>query len=83
VVEALSRMKQPDASRALEDALDDATPAVRLAAVAELTFLGSRASQRKLMNLARTDPDAEVRHAALRAVARADSGPHSLADGPR
>jgi HEAT repeat protein len=69
-VEALSRMKQPEASRALESALDDATPSVRLAAVSELKRLGSRSAQNKLMSMARTDPDAEVRRAAMLAIAR-------------
>lgn len=69
-VEALSRMKQPAASRALAAALDDAAPNVRLAAVGELKFLGTRSAQRKLMALARTDPDEDVRRAALVAVAR-------------
>jgi HEAT repeat protein len=71
-VEALGRMKRPDASRALEQALDDRASAVRLTAVAELKHLGTQTSQRKLMALARTDPDGEVRHAAMRAVAHAD-----------
>ena len=73
IVEALSRMKQPDASRAVEAALDDAAAPVRLTAVAELKRLGTRTSQRKLMTLARTDPDAEVRHAAMMAIARAET----------
>lgn len=70
-VEALGRMKRPDASRAVESALDDGASAVRLTAIAELKHLGTRGSQRKLMALARTDPDGAVRHAALRAVAHA------------
>lgn len=78
-VEALGRMKRPDASRALESALDDRASLVRLTAVAELKHLGTHSSQRKLMALARTDPDAEVRHAAMRAVAHADGpGVHSM-----
>jgi len=82
-VEALGRMKQPDASRALESALDDGVSLVRLTAVAELKHLGTRTSQRKLMALARTDPDNEVRHAAMRAVARVDEpGVHSIVGGP-
>jgi HEAT repeat protein len=71
-VEALGRMKRPDASRALESALDDRESLVRLTAVAELKHLGTQSSQRKLMALARTDPDGEVRHAAMRAVAYAE-----------
>lgn len=77
-VEALGRMKRPDASRTLELALDDGASLVRLTAIAELKHLGTRTSQRKLMTLARTDPDDEVRHAALRAVAQA-AGPGSHA----
>ena len=78
-VEALGRMKRPDASRALESALDDRASVVRLTAVAELKHLGAQTSQRKLMALARTDPDGDVRLAAMRAVARADGpGVHSM-----
>jgi HEAT repeat protein len=76
-VEALSRMKQPDASRALESALDDGTSVVRLAAVSELKHLGSRTAQKKLLAMARTDADAEVRRAAMLAVARLE-GPTAL-----
>ena len=76
-VEALSRMKQPDASRALESALDDGTSSVRLAAVSELKHLGSRSAQKKLLAMARTDSDAEVRRAAMLAVARLE-GPTAL-----
>ncbi len=81
-VEALGRMKRPDASRVLESALDDGASVVRLTAVAELKHLGAQTSQRKLMALARTDPDGEVRLAAMRAVARAD-GPGTHSVGPR
>jgi HEAT repeat protein len=76
-VEALSRMKQPDASRAVETALNDSAAPVRLAAVAELKHLGSRTSQNKLMALARTDPDVEVRRAAMLAIARLEN-PNAL-----
>jgi HEAT repeat protein len=82
-VEALSRMKHTDATRAVESALDDASVPVRLTAVAELKRLGTRTSQRKLMVLARTDPDAEVRHAAMMAIARADGGFESASLEPR
>ena len=81
-VEALGRMKLPDASRALESALNDGASLVRLTAVAELKHLGTQTSQRKLMALARTDPDGEVRHAAMRAVAHAD-GPGVSSMGSR
>jgi HEAT repeat protein len=72
-VEALSCMKLPEASRALEAALEDSAPSVRLAAVLELKQLGSRSAQPKLMALARTDADTEVRRSAMRAIARLES----------
>jgi HEAT repeat protein len=61
-------MRHPEASRSVESALEDAVPAVRATAVAELRRLGSRNAARKLLTLARTDPDIEVRHAAMMAV---------------
>ena len=70
-VEALSRMRRPEASHAIEEALDDVEASVRLTAVTELKHLGTRSSQRKLMILARSDPDSAVRRAAMHAVARA------------
>ena len=73
IVAALGRMRQPAASQILESALSDGSPAVRLTAVMELRQLGGRASQRKLLALARTDPDHGVRRAAMLAVARADN----------
>jgi HEAT repeat protein len=77
-VEALGRMQQSGASRALESALDDAHPGVRLAAIRALKNLGTREPQRKLITLARTDPDAEVRRAAMFAASRSgDPGPDS------
>jgi HEAT repeat protein len=66
-VDALSRMRHTDATRWIETALDDGSPAVRSAAAAELRRLGSRNATRKLVMLARTDPDLEVRHAAMMA----------------
>ena len=72
-VEALGRMKQQDASRAVESALDDPVASVRFTAVEELKHLGSRTSQRKLMALARLDPDTGVRQAAVMAIARTES----------
>jgi HEAT repeat protein len=67
-IEALSRMKHPRASQSLETALDDSVAAVRATAVAELRRLGSRNAAKKLLALARTDPDLEVRQAAVMAV---------------
>ena len=71
-VDALGRMQQADASRALEAALDDGHPAVRLAAIRALKSLGTREPQKKLMTLARTDPDTEVRRAAMFAASRSN-----------
>ncbi len=79
-IEALSRMKHPKASRSVESALDDAVPAVRATAVAELRRLGSRHAARKLLTLARTDPDLAVRQAAVMAVTQ--HGGHVDADRP-
>jgi HEAT repeat protein len=67
-IEALSRMKHPEASLAIESALDDVVPAVRATAAAELRRLGSRRASRKLLLLAQTDPDTDVRHAAVAAI---------------
>ena len=71
-VDALGRMQQADASRALEAALDDGHPGVRLAAIRALKSLGTREPQKKLMTLARTDPDADVRRAAMFAASRSN-----------
>jgi HEAT repeat protein len=82
-VEALSRMKNPDASRWVERALDDADPIVRAVAVAELRRLGSRHAARKLLAIARTDSDPDVRRAAVMAVTqqRGDEPPASPLEG--
>jgi HEAT repeat protein len=73
-VEALGRMQLAEASRALESALDDGHASVRLAAIRALKNLGTRDPQRKLMTLARTDPEAEVRRAAMFAASRSSDG---------
>lgn len=70
VVDALGRMKQPRASELLMQALDDREDSVRLAAVTALTHLGSRSAEKRLVMLARTDPDEAVRRAAQRALQR-------------
>jgi HEAT repeat protein len=72
-IEALGRMRRAEASQALEAALDDPLPSVRTAAITELRRLGSTRAGRRLLALARTDPDAEVRQAAVLAVARLDT----------
>jgi HEAT repeat protein len=71
-VDALGRMQQAAASRAIESALNDSHITVRLAAIRALKNLGTREPQRKLMTLARTDPDVEVRRAAMFAASRSN-----------
>ncbi|HEY9669660.1 MAG TPA: HEAT repeat domain-containing protein [Coleofasciculaceae cyanobacterium] len=68
VVEVLTRMKHPRASEFLLTALDDEDSSVRLAAINALQSLGNRDAERKLAQLARTDPDATVRRAAYRGM---------------
>jgi len=70
VVEALGRMKHPEASEALSIALDDDRPEVRLAALIALRRLGSSISERKLWNMAHSDPDPGVREAAQQSLQR-------------
>jgi len=70
VVEALGRMKHPEASEALSAALDDERPEVRLAALIALRRLGSHVSERKLWTIARSDPDPGVREAAQQGLRR-------------
>jgi HEAT repeat protein len=67
-IEALSRMRHTEATRWIESALDDQVPAVRVTAAVELRRLGSRHAARRLVQLARTDPDPAVRQAALMAA---------------
>jgi HEAT repeat protein len=75
-VQALGGMRRPEATRALESALDDSAVDVRLAALAELRRLGARGLERRLVQIARTDPDHAVRRAALATVERgAGRGP--------
>jgi HEAT repeat protein len=74
-------MQQPEASRVVESALEDDVPAVRTTAVAELRRLGSRSAAKKLLALARTDPDVGVRHAAVLAVTQqSGEGPAVVPD---
>jgi HEAT repeat protein len=65
VVQALGRMRAPEASRSLERALADPSAQVRAAALGELRYLGTRGIDRTVVTLARSDPDAGVRRAAL------------------
>ena len=73
-VEALSRMRHTDASRFIENALNDPASTVRATAVAELRRLGSRHAVRKLAMLANSDPDPSVRHAAMAATSKDRQG---------
>ncbi|HUK92194.1 MAG TPA: HEAT repeat domain-containing protein [Blastocatellia bacterium] len=68
IVEVLSRMKQTEASELLTTALNDEDASIRLAATNALARLGSRMAERKLVALARSDPDPNVRRAAHRAL---------------
>ncbi len=68
VVDALTRLKHPQASAFLETALEDSDSIVRLAAVTALGYLGNRSAERKLVILARTDPDTAVRRAAQKVL---------------
>ena len=69
-VEALGRMRHVQSSRLVSDALDDAVPLVRHAAVLALAHLGSRVADPKLAQMADTDPDPHVRQAARSACHR-------------
>jgi len=70
VVDALGRMRHPEASEALRTALDDERPEVRLAALMALKRLGSLHSERKVWNMVHTDPDPGIRIAAEQALQR-------------
>jgi HEAT repeat protein len=68
LIEALSRMKRPEATDMIIQALEDPGPAVRLAAIQALTRIGSRRSEARILSLSRTDPDMPVRRAAQQAL---------------
>jgi HEAT repeat protein len=80
VVQSLGGMRRGDASRWLESALGDGAADVRAAALTELRHLGTRGGERRIVTLARTDPNPTVRRAAL-AVLEAASG--GRGDSPR
>jgi HEAT repeat protein len=67
-------MRHIQASGRLQAALDDESADVRLAALTELRHLGTRGVDRRVVTLARTDPDALVRRAALAVLKRTDHG---------
>jgi HEAT repeat protein len=70
VIDALRRMKNPLASKALLDALDDEDANVRVGAVNALAYSGNRNAESKLRALMRADPDTAVRRAAQKALSR-------------
>jgi HEAT repeat protein len=74
VVEVFARMKQTAATARLLAALDDHEAAVRLTAIGALNHLSNRQAEHRLLALARTDPDMEVRRAAEKALRRQKFG---------
>ncbi len=77
-VEALTRMKHPDASLRVRAALDAPDPTVREAAVTALERVGTSGLTRKLAAMAAGDADQAVRRAAEAALARQ---PYKEGDG--
>jgi HEAT repeat protein len=69
-IEALTRMKDPDAAARLRGALDDADAGVREAAVIALKRIGARGLVGKLSVMSESDPDSAVRRAAAAATSR-------------
>lgn len=74
-VGVLGRMKHPDASAAIQRALDDEDGTVREAAITALERLGTRGIARKLDAMAQSDPSRAVRRAASAALGRVDDRP--------
>ena len=68
VIDALTRMKHPNASRYLIQSLDNPEPKVRLAAVRALGKLGNRESREQILSMARNDSDLSVKRAAKKAL---------------
>ncbi|MFP5212977.1 MAG: HEAT repeat domain-containing protein, partial [Acidobacteriota bacterium] len=64
VVDVLARMKHQRATERLVEALHDSVASVRLAAIHSLKQLGSRQAEVLLTEIAHSDPDVAVRHAA-------------------
>lgn len=69
-IEALTRMKRPEASACVRASLDHEDASVREAAVIALDRIGARGVFRKLSAMAATDTDAAVRRAAAAALFR-------------
>ncbi len=69
-VEALARVRHPDATAAIESALEHEDADIREAAVLALGRLGAAGAAAKLPGLAGHDPSKAVRRAAGAALAR-------------
>ena len=68
-IDALIRIKHPEASARVRAALDDPDAVVRESAVTALHRIGARGVSAKLASMAAADPDAAVRCAAATALA--------------
>ncbi len=70
VIDALGRMKRADATEMILGCLNDSDWRVRMAAIAVFTQTGNRAAEKKLAQMADSDPHPDVRHAAKKALTR-------------
>lgn len=75
IVDVLARMRHPLASAAIRDALDDADPAVREAALTALDQLGVRGLGARFARMAREDESPRVRQTAAAALGRTADAP--------
>jgi len=82
-IEALARMRDERATGFLRKGLDDPAAAVRRITIAVLAHLGSAGTAHRLAAMARNDPDAAVRAAAVAAlhVVRPEPSPGSDTGG--
>jgi HEAT repeat protein len=81
-IEALTRIKDPDAAACVRGALHDPDAGVREAAIMALKRIGARGLAAKLSVMSESDPDPAVRRAAAAATARrADPGSEGGAGG--
>ncbi len=81
-IEALTRIKDPDAAARVREALDDPDAGVREAAVMALKRIGARGLVAKLSVMSESDPDPAVRRAAAAATSRrTDPGSEGGASG--
>jgi HEAT repeat protein len=69
-IEALTRIKDPDAAACVRGALDDPDAGVREAAIMALKRIGARGLAAKLSVMSESDPDPAVRRAAAAVTAR-------------